>query len=512
MTPSKERDYAAKRAFDATPEPPPETSGNVDPTTAPPGKSFVIQQHHARRLHFDLRLEMFNGSTPVLVSWAVPRNLPKEKGKPHLAVHVEDHPMEYATFSGSIPEGEYGAGEVRIFDSGTYEMLEQEPEKITFRLIGNRFKGVYHLILPRNADKPNDWLVFLRKDERPPREPIPTLDTMFATLATEPFDSDDWIFEVKWDGVRALAVCSDETALFSRTKRDITPTYPEFERFHERIVALEAVVDGEIVALANGKPSFERLQARMNLQKPREIERMMKQVPVVYVAFDLLYLDGRSLIEAPVEERKRLLSEIVVPAPNVLVSDYVEGEGTALFEAARAQGLEGIVAKRLGSPYRPGKRTREWIKIKTVHDADVVVGGWSGGEGSRSTTFGALLVGAYSDGELRFLGAVGTGFSERTLAETMTKLREVESDECPFAGGIDAVRSGRFGKPIIDPHWAQPSLVARIEYRELTAGGRLRAPSFKGLRTDKPATDCLFEDLPGAAAALDSAPGDAADG
>jgi bifunctional non-homologous end joining protein LigD len=347
------------------------------------------------------------------------------------------------------------------------------------------------------VDKPNDWMVFLREDDRPPRDEIPNLDPMFATLSTDPFDSDKWIFEVKWDGVRALAVCADETVLLSRTKREITATYPEFERLHERIVALEAVVDGEIVALANGKPSFERLQARMNLQKPRDIERMIKQVPVVYIAFDLLYLDGRSLVETPIEDRKKLLGEIVVPAPNVLVSDYVENDGTALFEAARAQGLEGIVAKRQGSPYRPGRRTREWIKIKTVHDADVVVGGWSRGEGSRSATFGALLIGAYSDGELRFLGAVGTGFSERTLAETMPKLQEIEAEDCPFAGGIEAVRAGRFGKPIIDPHWAEPVLVARIEYRELTAGGRLRAPSFKGLRTDKLATDCRFEDLPG---------------
>lgn len=500
VTPSKERDYAAKRAFDATPEPPPETPGNVDPTHALAGKTFVVQQHHARRLHFDLRLEMFNGDTPVLVSWAVPRNLPKQKGKPHLAVHVEDHPMEYATFSGAIPEGQYGAGEVRIFDSGTYELLEQEAAKITFRLHGTRLKGVYHLILPRNEDKPKDWLVFLREDERPPREEIPSLDPMFATLATDPFDSDDWIFEVKWDGVRALAVCADETVLLSRTKRDITATYPEFERLHERIVALEAVVDGEVVALANGKPSFERLQARMNLQNPRDIQRMMKEVPVNYIAFDLLYLDGKSMIEAPVEERKQLLGEIVVPAPNVLVSDYVEGEGTALFEAARAQGLEGIVAKRLGGPYRPGRRTRDWIKIKTVHDADVVIGGWSRGEGSRASTFGALLIGAYSNGALRFLGALGTGFSERGLAEMLPQLQAVESQECPFEGGVEAVRAGRFGKPIIEPHWAEPDLVARIEYRELTSGGRLRAPSFKALRTDKLATDCRFEDLPGGSA------------
>ncbi|MGH2788894.1 MAG: non-homologous end-joining DNA ligase [Actinomycetota bacterium] len=501
MTPSKERDYAAKRAFDDTPEPPPQTPGNVDPTSVPAGKSFVIQQHHARRLHFDLRLEMFNGEIPVLVSWAVPRNLPTQKGKPHLAVHVEDHPIEYATFAGTIPDGQYGAGEVRIFDTGTYEMLEQESEKLTFRLHGNRLKGVYHLIRPRNQDKPNDWLVFLRADERGPRDEIPTLDPMFATLASDPFDSDEWIYEVKWDGVRALAVCADETLLLSRNKRDITATYPEFERLHERTVALDSVLDGEIVAMADGRPSFERLQARMNLQNPRDIQRMMKQVPVVYIAFDLLYLDGMSLMDRPVEERKRLLSEIVIPAPNVLVSDYVDTEGTALFEAARSQGLEGIVAKRMGSPYRPGRRTREWIKVKTVYDGDVVVGGWSRGEGSRSASFGALLVGAYTDEGLRLLGAVGTGFSERALGEMLPKLRAVESRECPFEGGEEAVRAGRFGKPIIEPHWAEPVLVARIEYREVTSGGRLRAPSFKALRGDKDAGDCLFEDLPGAAGA-----------
>jgi bifunctional non-homologous end joining protein LigD len=501
MSPSRERDYAAKRAFDDTPEPPPQTPGNVDPTAVPAGKSFVIQQHHARRLHFDLRLEMFNGEVPVLVSWAVPRNLPTQKGKPHLAVHVEDHPIEYATFAGTIPEGQYGAGEVRIFDTGTYELLEQESEKLTFRLHGSRFKGVYHLIRPRNQDKPNDWLVFLRTDERGPPDEIPTLDPMFATLASDPFDSDEWIYEVKWDGVRALAVCADETLLLSRNRRDITGTYPEFERLHERTVALDSVLDGEIVAMADGRPSFERLQARMNLQNPRDIQRMMKQVPVVYIAFDLLYLDGMSLMDRPVEERKRLLSEIIIPAPNVLVSDYVDTEGIALFEAARSQGLEGIVAKRMGSPYRPGRRTREWIKIKTVYDGDVVVGGWSRGEGSRSASFGALLVGAYAGDGLRFLGAVGTGFSERALGEMLPKLRAVESQECPFEGGEEAVRAGRFGKPIIEPRWAEPVLVARIEYRELTSGGRLRAPSFKALRNDKDAGDCLFEDLPGAAGA-----------
>jgi bifunctional non-homologous end joining protein LigD len=495
-----ERDYSAKRTASATPEPVAEVPGNVDPTTARPGESFVIQKHYARRLHFDLRLEMFNGDVPVLVSWAVPRNLPWERGTPHLAVHVEDHPIEYKTFSGSIPAGEYGAGEVRIFDSGTYEVLEQEPGKLSFRLKGQRMRGIYHLANPGNQDRPNDWLAFLKRSERPEREPLPDLSPMAAMLADKAFDNDGWLFEVKWDGVRAVAVCIDEeTLVLSRNRRDITRTYPELRNLHERLVALDAIVDGEIVALHNGRPSFERLQSRMNLQNDHQIQQAMKDTPIHYVIFDLLYLDGKSLMSEPVEERKKLLTETVVPSQRVQISHYEMGAGMALYTAALEQGLEGIVAKKLGTPYRPGKRTREWQKIKTTHDGDFVIGGWSPGEGSRSRTFGAILVGAFKDGDLVFVGSVGSGFSEARLEELLPRLRGIETSECPFAGGIDAVRAGRFGKPIREPHWTEPLLVARVEYRELTHGARLRAPSFKGFRTDKSPEDCKLDELPGRA-------------
>jgi bifunctional non-homologous end joining protein LigD len=493
----KAKDYADKRSFDETPEPQPAVEGNVDPTTATPGKTFVVHQHHARRLHHDLRLEMMNGPTPVLASWAIPRNLPRKKGKPHLAVHVEDHPIEYGAFSGTIPAGNYGAGEVRVFDSGTYEMLEQAPDKVTIRLNGDRLRGIYHLARPRNNDRPNDWLAFLARQERPDPDPLPDLTPMAATLVNEAFDDGGWMFEIKWDGVRAIAVCSEQTVLLSRNRRDITKTYPELDSVHERLVALDAIVDGEIVALSGGRPSFEKLQSRMNLQNEHEIRRAMKNCPVSYIVFDLLYLDGRSLITEPLERRKELLAELVVPSERLQVSHSEQGSGTALFEAARQRNLEGIVGKRRGTPYRPGKRTREWVKIKAIYDADVVVGGWSRGEGSRSSSFGALLVGAYADEGLVFLGSVGTGFSERTLDDIFPHLQELESPECPFVGGIDAVKAGRFGKPIKDPHWISPELVARIEYRELTLGRRLRAASFKGVRTDKDPEDCLLDDLPG---------------
>jgi bifunctional non-homologous end joining protein LigD len=502
-----ERDYAAKRAFDATPEPGATTAGNVDLATAKAGERFVIHQHHASRLHFDLRLEMLNGDTPVLASWAVPRNLPLAKKSPHLAVHVEDHPIEYGQFSGTIPKGNYGAGEVRIFDSGTYELLEQEPGKLTFRLRGRRLDGEWHMILPdnnkrgagsagpqTNAEK-NEWLVFFRRSFAPPRDEPPELSPMMATLEREAFDDDRWLFEPKWDGVRALAVCEQETMLVSRTRKNITATYPELHRLHEQLVALDAVVDGEVVTFDKGRPSFEKLQSRINLQGIDVIERAMKSIPVSFIVFDLLYLDGRSLVGEPVERRREMLEDLVVPNNRVQVSQAVVGEGLALSEAARAQNLEGIVAKKLGSPYRVGKRTREWLKIKITYDADVVIGGWSPGEGNRTSSFGALLAGVFDDEGLRFIGAVGTGFTDRVLKDVMAKLHAHESEKCPFVEDPTGLPPSRFGKALRNARWCEPVLVAVVEFRELTAGLRLRAPSFKGLRDDKTADECTYDAL-----------------
>jgi len=491
-----EKTYSEKRSFDVTPEPSPTIEGNVDPTTARPGRSFMVHQHHATRLHFDLRLEMMNGPTPVLVSWAVPKNMPQRKGERHLAIHVEDHPWEYRAFSGTIPAGNCGAGEVRIFDSGTYEVLEQEPQKLTIRLKGKRLQGVWHMIQTRSSggSGKDEWLVFLRALERPDPEPLQVVEPMMATLVDEAFDDDDWIFEPKWDGVRAIATCVDETILVSRNLRDITESYPELAKLHQQMVALEAVVDGEIVAMASGRPSFERLQSRINLVNPKDIARAAKHTPVTFIAFDLLYLDGRSTLSLPLSERKELLQELVVCNQLVEVSPHIVGDGSALFAAAQAQNLEGIVAKKLACPYRPGKRSKEWLKIKTTYDADVVIGGWSRGEGARSGHFGSLLVGAWDGQGLRFVGSVGTGFNDKTLGEVLEKMSALETGANPFDSDPRKDKT-RWGKPIKDPHWIKPELVARVEFRELTSAGRLRAPSFKGLRDDKEATDCLFEDL-----------------
>jgi len=499
--------YTDKRSFDVTPEPASEIDANVDPGAASPGEGFVIHQHHARRLHFDLRLEMLSGDTPVLVSWAIPKGLPRAKGKPHLAVHVEDHPFEYGSFSGTIPAGEYGGGEVRIFDSGTYELLEQAEGKLTFRLNGRRLQGVYHLTRTterkRDSAEPaskskrtkDDWLAFLSADERPERDPVLPVTPMLASSASEAFDDDGWMFEPKWDGVRAVAVCTETTLLLSRSQKDMTATYTELGRLSDQMVALEAILDGEIVAMEGGRPSFEKLQSRINLHDTGEIARASKTTPVTYIAFDLLYLDGRSLVAEPLERRRQLLEELVVPSGVVQVTPSIVGEGNALAGAAQAQNLEGILAKKLGSPYRPGRRSKEWLKIKTVFDADVVIGGWSRGEGGRSETFGALLVGAYDDEGLRFIGAVGTGFNQSSLAELMVRLRQHEAPDYPFVDDPRGLKPGPFGKAVRGATWVRPELVARVEFRELTAGGRLRAPSFKGLRADKTARECLFSDL-----------------
>jgi bifunctional non-homologous end joining protein LigD len=492
---AKLKTYNEKRTFDETPEPKARSfRGDVDVGRAKPGDSFLIHQHHARRLHYDLRLEMFNGKTPVLVSWAVPKNLPLTPGKPHLAVHVEDHPFEYGSFSGTIPAGNYGAGEVRIFDHGTYEVLEQEEGKLTFRLNGERMQGVWHLFQTAKGDE-KDWLVRLRKLERPEPEPLPPLDPMKATLIDAAFDDDRFIFEPKWDGVRTLAVCADRTVLMSRNHNDVTSCYPEFEKLHDRLVCIDAIVDGEIVAMQKGRPSFERLQSRINLSNPRDIERAMKATPVTFVAFDVLYVDGRSLLSTPLEDRKEVLEQLVVPSENVLVTTYVPGAGKALYDAAYGQKLEGIVAKKLGSSYRPGRRGREWLKVKTVHDAELVVGGWSRGEGSRSNSFGALLLGAYDGDKLRFVGAVGTGFSERTIETLVPMLQERETDAMPFDVDPRKTPSGGFGKPIREPRWVKPELVAKVEFRELTSIGKLRASSFKGLDPSKSPEDCTYAEL-----------------
>ena len=465
-------EYERKRRFDVTPEPPPEVRPGND-------ELFVIQKHDATRLHYDLRLE----HDGVLASWAVPRGLPTNADDKRLAVHTEDHPIEYGGFEGWIPEGQYGAGEVRIFDRGRYEALEWKDDKVTFRLEGQRHRGEYHLVKTST-----DWLVFLSKrsvDEQPELPPMYT--PMLAEGGHRPFDDDGWRFEPKLDGIRTLAyVATDATRLVSRTGRDQTAIYPELDNLARFVNALHAVIDGEVVAAdERGRPSFERLQQRMNLSSPKDIEKARRKLPVVLFAFDLLWLDGRDLSREPLEARRQLLEDIVTMTGPMALTFIVDGEGTSFFESAKQLGFEGIVAKRLGSPYVPGRRTKDWRKIKATNQQDCLILGWTPGTGSRGATFGALLLGAYHDGELVWIGQVGTGFTDGFLRDLMKRLSELEQPDPPVADPeLAAVKGAR---------WVRPELVCEVEYLEMTRVGKLRAPSFKGLRPDKAPADCVLE-------------------
>jgi bifunctional non-homologous end joining protein LigD len=313
---------------------------------------------------------------------------------------------------------------------------------------------------------------------------------MLATLVNDAFDDDDWTFEPKWDGVRTFAVCDEATQLVSRNQHDITVPYPELAKVHEQLVAIDAIVDGEIVAFEDGVPSFEKLQSRIHVRDPRDIERLRTQIPVALVLFDIVYLDGRDLTSLPYRERRDLLERTVVTTQNVQISPAIPGQGKPLFEAARAQALEGIVAKRTDSRYEIGKRSKAWLKIKTTFEADVIIAGWLEGGGRRSGGLGSLVM-AVNDGDtLRYIGGVGTGFTDKTGAILEQRLRDVATDDVPFR------REQLKGKPELKhAHWVRPELVAAVEFRQLTSAGKLRAPAYKGLRDDKDPSACTFDEL-----------------
>jgi bifunctional non-homologous end joining protein LigD len=445
------------------------------------GNSFVIHKHRATRLHYDVRLERDGG----LPSWAVPKGLPTAKGDKRLAVQTEVHPLEYGSFEGTIPEGHYGAGEVRIFDDGWYEPVEWTDTKVSFVLHGRRYPGIeFHFVKTRT-----DWLAFLASNQRAPLiASPPRFQPMLAEGGHDAFDDPKWWFEPKLDGIRSLAeMITGETVLRSRTGRDVTSQYPELHMIHELVDQVNAVLDGEIVAFdPDGKNSFEALQQRMNLANPREIERARKKIPVSIVVFDLLWLDGRDCTGLKLEERRELLEVIVEQDDRLQLVAHVEGAGRALVDAARAQELEGVVAKRLGSPYLPGRRTDAWRKIKLVQSQDCVILGFTHGQGGRGATFGALLVGAYDDGRLIWVGQVGTGFTDSMLASIMEQLQPLVRTDPP---GDDPELAAVKGAVFVEP-----SLVCEVGYLEMTKSTRkMRAPTFKGMRQDKLPEDCILE-------------------
>ena len=567
-------EYRRKRNFGTTPEP----SGSAVPSAPAPGTAaapapapavgarFVVQRHRATRLHYDVRLEIDG----VLVSWAVPRGPSLDDAQRRMAIHVEDHPLEYFDFEGVIPARQYGAGDVIVWDWGTFEPEAETPDpaaavrdgELKFRLDGQKIRGRFTIVRTsgrgrdarRRADDPGrrafeddegeQWLLIHKKDADAVRgwdaedhptsvktgrtnddvkanrdalwiseapasaaeidlseardEPLPSrIEPMLATLATKAFRGEDWLFEIKWDGYRVQAVVGeapDRDAVdagsrgsphsqrrnirtWTRNGADAEAYFPRLLRPPTWIAAQSAIVDGEVVALdEHGRPDFNLLQERIS-------ERSM--TGLVYQAFDLLHLDGRSLLRVPLEDRKRLLRSVLRDHPRVRFATHVETEGLAFYEAAAAQGLEGVIAKHRRSRYEPGKRTSAWLKLKIRPEQELVVGGWTPGEGN-ANEMGAVVVGVMDeDGRLRFSGKVGSGFDGRTRKDLRAKLDELATPNCPFDPPPAAGHRGRWGGDLKGVVWVRPELVIRAELGGWSREGVVRQASFKGMAIDR---------------------------
>ncbi|MCW2952818.1 MAG: ligase [Conexibacter sp.] len=501
------RSYRARRDFAATSEPTPDgeperedasgerTPGRERDVAAPPRQAprFVIQQHHATRLHWDLRLE----HDGALASWALPRGIPLDPSDNRIAVHTEDHPLAYLEFHGEIPAGSYGAGTMEIWDHGTYDCHEWTDRKVEVTLHGERVSGRYGLFPIGRRGRADEWMIHrIDPPQDPQRVPLPEhLVPMLARAGELPGAGEDeqWSYEVKWDGVRAL-LWSDHghVRIESRTQREISDRYPEVRAIGRALGARELLLDGEIVALdEQGRPSFERLQRRMNVAGDAAVRRVARSTPVTYVIFDLLHLDGRSLLDAPYERRRELLDGLALEGDGWRTPAAHRGDGEALLAATRAQGLEGIVAKRVESRYEPGRRSGAWRKLRNRHRQELVIGGWTPGEGRRSRQLGSLQVGVPEspDGPLRYAGGVGSGFSEAVLDDLIARLQALRRETSPFAPAV-----GRDApKPPRGTQFVEPRLVAEVEFSEWTREGILRQPVFKGLRDDKAPRDVVRE-------------------
>ena len=466
----KLRDYKAKRDFKETPEP----SGKRKRGAKAKLPRFVIQEHHATRLHWDLRLE----HDGALASWAVPNGLPEAPKDNRLAVRTEDHPLEYLTFHGDIPKGSYGAGTMTIWDEGTYELLKWDPRKVEVHLHGERLDARYALFAIDKADPPKDWMIH-RMDPAadPDREPMPEqVLPMLARPGRLPRDDGGWGYEIKWDGVRAIAFSEPGRLRFqARSGSDITARYPELSRLNRALSSHSAILDGEIVAFgADGRPSFEALQRRMHVTAESSVRRLAKALPVTYMIFDLLWLDGHSLTALTYAQRRERLAELELEGDRWHAPAHVVGNGAQVLKVSADQGLEGVIAKRLDCPYEPGRRSNGWVKIKNVQREELLICGWLPGEGRRRERIGALLLGKRDeDGRLRFAGRAGTGFTEAELDRLRELLVPLEIAQSPFDVEQPA--------PPKEAIFVEPRHHALVEFLEWTREGVLRAPSYKGL-------------------------------
>ena len=442
----------------------------------------MVHEHHARRLHWDLRLERDG----VLASWAVPNGIPEDPKRNRKAIRVEDHPLEYLNFSGTVPAGSYGAGEVSIWDSGAYSCEKWRADEVIAQFHGRRMHGRYALFQAGHDRR--DWMIH-RMD--PPLDPdaetMPRfIKPMLAKLTQLPSDQSRWAFEVKWDGVRAIARSQPgQISFLSRNGNEISDAYPELRGLGRALGSQAAILDGEIVALdEHGRPSFQTLQARMHVRQSAAIRRLREQVPVTYMIFDLLWLDGHALTDLPYDERRARLERMGLDDERWRVPEFHRGQGKQLLHATAENGLEGIMGKRLDSRYLPGSRSGAWVKIKNSQRQEAVIGGWTTGEGARAKQIGALDLGVHGeDGTLRYVGKVGTGFDARELSRLGQMLKPLARTGTPFSGR----------QPARGTHFVEPSLVCEVEFSEWTHAGTLRQPSYKGLRDDKPAAEVVRE-------------------
>jgi bifunctional non-homologous end joining protein LigD len=508
-------EYRRKRVFSKTPEPesaPEDSAKHSQEKTG--GNRFFIQRHSARRLHYDLRLEM-NGA---LRSWALPHGPTLDPAVKRLAVLVEDHPLEYGNFEGTIPSGNYGAGQVILWDRGTYEWLgtktpEQQWESGDLKLVfhGQRLAGEFALVRTQRS-KGKDWLLIKKKDFAvregwdpesdtrsilPARTELASLEgavqapmpgffpPMLAVLSEKLPAGTDWLYEIKWDGVRGL--CFIETTenekkvrAFSRRGNKVETQYPELQALAEVVQAESAILDGEIVCFdANGIPSFQLLQNRIGA-RPSAALKLAQSPPANFFAFDLLYLNGYDLRRTPLVERKQLLASILQPHPAIRYSEHFAGKGEELMEAVRQKGLEGLVAKQAYSRYE-SKRSRDWAKVKVVSQQDFVICGWLEGE---RDYFGALLLAYYEGDRLVYAGNVGSGFSEESLRAISQKLKPLAVSKSPLSV---------VPKDIGAVTWTKPELVCSVRFTSWTNDMRLRAPVFLGMRHDQTPRECVRE-------------------
>jgi bifunctional non-homologous end joining protein LigD len=459
------REYRKKRDPKATPEPFGSSGRGDEPI-------FVVQRHDARRLHYDFRLERDG----ALASWAVPKGIPLEPGQRALAVHVEDHPLDYASFEGEIPKGNYGAGTVEIWDRGTYELVEEKKDGgLTVRLHGEKLEGTWALVPAKLDGDPKNWLILRKREAEAAAAEQPRgrrrYKPMLATLAKELPKGRDWLYEVKWDGYRAIAyVYGGEAQFLSRNDNDLTPRFPTVRRALERAVKTpDCVLDGEICALdAEGRATFSAMQ------------QGRPDTRYIYVVFDVLEVEGTPVTNLPLTERRERLEALLDrrKADVQLSETFEDGEG--LYEAAKAQNYEGVIAKKPDSRYEPGRRTSQWLKIKTHSRQEFVIAGYTKGQGRRAGSFGSLVLGTYEGGELRYVGNVGTGFTDGEIKRLLKLLAPLDRPGPPFAEApkMPKVRKG-------DVVWVEPKLVAEVEFVEWTHDGHLRAPSYQGLREDK---------------------------